>query len=72
MENVPIYVKVDKYKELLDALKAIETKLDNVNRMIERINTLKSQEDAQIKQWTDNVTDIKARLGKITEAFHQG
>lgn len=72
MENVPIYVKVDKYKELLDVLKTIEVKLANVNKMIDRINTLKSEEDRQIKQWNDNIADIKDRLARINGAFHQG
>jgi hypothetical protein len=72
MENVPIYVKVDKYKDLLDVLKTIEAKLASVDRMIERINTLKAEEDREIKQWNDNITDIKDRLQRINGAFHQG
>ena len=72
MENVPIYVKVDKYKELLDVLKTLETKLGSVGKMIDRINDLKAEEDRQIKQWNDNISDIKDRLGQITTSFHQG
>lgn len=71
MENVPIYVKVDKYKDLLEVLKTIESKLASVDRMIERINTLKAEEDREIKQWNDNITDIKDRLARINGAFHQ-
>lgn len=69
--NVPIYVKVDKYKELLGILKKVEAKLSRVDTMIAKINDLKTQEDKQIKQWNDNIDDIKDRLKSITEAFHQ-
>lgn len=72
MENVPIYVKVDKYKELTSVLKAIQAKLENADRMIEKINSLKADEDAQIQEWNENISDVKDRLQRITDAFHQG
>lgn len=72
LENVPIYVKVDKYQELLETVKAIETKLNTVNKTIEKINELKGQEDAQMKNWTENLSDLRSRLDKINNAFHNG
>lgn len=71
MENVPIYVKVDKYKELLEVLKTINVKLSTVDRTISKINDLKAEEDAQIRQWNDNLADIKARLEKMNQAFYE-
>jgi peptidoglycan hydrolase CwlO-like protein len=70
MENVPIYVKVDKYKELVEVLKAINTKLQSIDKTIERVNQLKSQEDLQLQSWTENLSDIKGRLEKINKAFY--
>ncbi len=70
MENLPIYVKVDQYKELLDMLHAINTKLAQVDKTVEKINALKSQEDAQLKAWSDNLSDIRERLGRINDAFY--
>lgn len=71
MENVPIYVKVDKYKELMRILQTIEKKLENADKMIEKINSLKAEEDAQIQQWNENLEDVRDRLTRIGEAFHQ-
>lgn len=71
MENVPIYVKVDKYKELLEVLKTINAKLQNVDKTISKINDLKAQEDNQIQSWNDNLADIRARLEKINQAFYE-
>lgn len=72
LENVPIYVKVDKYHELLETVKAIETKLNSVDKTIDRINELKGQEDAQMKHWSENLSDLRSRLDKINNAFHNG
>lgn len=71
MENVPIYVKVDQYKELLEVLKGINNKLQSVERTIGKINELKAQEDSQISAWNENITDIKARLEKINQSFYE-
>lgn len=71
MENVPIYVKVDKYKELLEVLKTINSKLSTVDKTITKINELKAQEDAQIQAWNDNLSDIKSRVEKINQSFYE-
>jgi hypothetical protein len=71
MENVPIYVKVDKYKELIDVLKTINNKLTQVDKTIDRINALKAQEDQQLRAWNDNLADVKARLEKINQSFYE-
>lgn len=71
MENVPIYVKVDKYKELTEVLKTINNKLQQVDKTIAKINELKAQEDNQIQQWNDNLADIRSRLEKINNAFYE-
>lgn len=71
MEHIPIYVKVDRYKELLAVLQKIEKKLQGTGKMIDEINGLKEDEDAQIKQWNESLEDIQARLQRINDAFYQ-
>jgi hypothetical protein len=72
MENVPIYVKVDKYKELLEVLRGINAKLGQVDKTVEKINALKSQEEAQLQAWSENLNDIRSRLERINNAFYDG
>ena len=71
MENVPIYVKVDKYKEMTQVLKAIGAKLTSIDKTISKINELKAQEDEQLRKWNDNLTDVRSRLDKINSAFYE-
>lgn len=71
MENVPIYVKVDKYKEMTQVLKAIGAKLTSIDKTISKINELKAQEDEQLRKWNDNLADVRSRLDKINSAFYE-
>ena len=69
MENASMYVKVDKHRELLATLKAIEAKLQGVDKTIDSINALKAEEDRQLGLWNENLSDIKARMGRLKEVF---
>jgi hypothetical protein len=71
MENVPIYVKVDKYKELTETLKAISAKIEAIDKTLEKVHQLKSQEDLQIQVWAENISDVKLRMEKINRAFYE-
>lgn len=69
MSPVPVYVKIDQYQDLLASLKAIDAKLVGVERTIARIGELKSAEDKQVSLWTENLADIRSRVGRVKEAF---
>lgn len=69
MSPVPVYVKIDQYQDLLASLKAIDAKLVSVERTIARIGELKSAEDKQVSLWTENLADIRSRVGRVKEAF---
>ncbi len=69
MSPVPVYVKIDQYQDLLASLKAIDAKLVGVERTIARIGELKAAEDKQVSLWTENLTDIRSRVGRVKEAF---
>ena len=69
MSPVPVYVKIDQYQDLLASLKAIDAKLVSVERTIARIGELKAAEDKQVSLWTENLADIRSRVGRVKEAF---
>jgi len=69
MENVPVYVKIDQYQDLLTTLQAIDAKLQGVEKTIERITALKAEEDRQLSTWNENLGDIKGRVARVKEAF---
>jgi hypothetical protein len=69
--EAPIYVRVEKYKELVEVLHAVNERLEKVHATIERINELKAQEDAQLRAWAEHFSDVKTRVHRINEAFYE-
>ena len=70
-KNVPVFVKINDYKEILDIVDVMKQKLNETRKSISRINELKEQEDQEIDQWEKNVTEITKRLSFIDAAFFE-
>jgi hypothetical protein len=73
MEKIPLFIKVDHYEDVLDVIGLIKEKLGGIKQSFEKIEHLKSEEDAKIESWHRTVEEIEARLGSIEHSlFEQG
>ena len=64
-EGMPVFVKIDEYKDILDIVNLIKNKLDNAKAIIGRVTELKSQEDAQIESWHNSLEEAEQKLEMI-------
>jgi len=69
MQNVPVFVKIDNYKEVLDIIDVMKKKLKETKQELVRIKELKAQEDLELQEWEKNVNEISKRLVFIDNAF---
>lgn len=67
--DMPIFVKIDDYKEVFDVLELIKTKLAQAKNTLEKIDELKEQEDAEIDLWKGNIDEIEERINSIDESL---
>lgn len=65
METAPLFVKIDKYKELTKVLAAIDEKLRESDILLARLEKLKEDEDAQLAGWRASLDDVKARSEEL-------
>jgi CRISPR/Cas system CSM-associated protein Csm4 (group 5 of RAMP superfamily) len=70
-KNVPVFVKINDYKEILDIVDVMKQKLNETRKSITKINQLKEQENQEIDQWEKNVAEITKRLSFIDSAFFE-
>ena len=43
MPEMPVYVKIDEYKDVLDLIKMIKNKLAEAKELLSRVNELKNE-----------------------------
>jgi hypothetical protein len=67
--GVPVFVKINDYKEILDIVDVMKQKLKETKMSLLRIKELKGQEDQEVQEWEKNIEEITKRLTFIDSAF---
>ena len=60
MNNTPVFIKIDSYKEVLDIIDVVKAKLDTSKSILKQINQIKAEEDEELLEWQttlDNISD---------------
>lgn len=70
-KNLPVFVKINDYKEVLDLVDVMRQKLKETNRTLEKVKLLKSEEDKELQEWEKNMTEISRRLAFVDSAFFE-
>ena len=63
--GVPVYVKVDEYKEILEVLGMIKSKIKDIRATLGSINALRNEEDAELAAWNNTINEIEKKIGGI-------
>ena len=63
--GMPVFVKVDDYKEMIDVLDMIKHKVKDIRGTLSAINALRNEEDAEITMCNTAIDDIEKKIGEI-------
>jgi hypothetical protein len=69
MEQPPIFVKIDQYKELSKTLAAVDQKLKEASVLLAELQRLKAEEDGQLAAWQASLDEVKARAAELHNAL---
>ena len=63
--GAPVFVKVDEYKEILDVLEMVKSKIKEIRETLGGINILRNEEDAELAMWNNTVNEIEKKIENI-------
>jgi soluble cytochrome b562 len=69
--NVPVFVKITDYKEVLDIVDVMRQKLKETTQTLEKIKELKAEEDRELQDWEKGIAEISRRIAFIDSAFFE-
>lgn len=69
--ETPVFVKIDSYKEVLDAVGLIKEKLTEAKDILAKITELKRKEDEELTNWNTRVTEVEEKIGKIDSSLFE-
>lgn len=60
-----VFVRIDDYKDVVDILNLAREKLEKAKDSLNKLNRIKSQEDAEMSNWAAELQDIEAKMTAI-------
>ncbi len=69
--EAPVFVKVEDYKDVLEVLDLIKSKLDQAKVILGNINELKNEEDSEIALWESTLNDIEKKVNNIDRVLFE-
>lgn len=72
MDNpLPVYVKIDEYKEVIDIMNLIKKKIEEAKKILDNIYEIKSQEDAEIDEWNSQIEEVERKIEFIDNTLFE-
>ena len=70
-ETMPVYVRIDEYKDVLDVMNMIKNKIEQAKEIFAKINELKNEEDAELELWNSGVEEIERKIQFIDKTLFE-
>ncbi len=67
--EMPVFVKIEEYKDVLDVIELIKDKLVQANTLLGRVNELKNEEDSELERWKSNLEEIERKIDDIDNSL---
>ena len=69
--GMPVFVKVDEYREILDVLDMIKGKIMELREKLGSINSLRNEEDSELAMWNGTINDIEKKIEGIDKLMFE-
>lgn len=66
-ESNPVFVKIDKYREILNIVEVLDKKAANVKKLLSDLEEIKDKEEEEIMSWEKNMDEITDRIESLHE-----
>lgn len=70
-EPAPVFVKIDEYRDILDVINVIKSKINDARHVLKRINELKAEEDNEVDLWTSNIGEVERKVEMIDKTLFE-
>lgn len=68
-ERAPVFIRLDKYQEILDTVNQMESRINNLQNAIKKIGDIKSKEQDIISNWTALLTEARQKVNNVNSSL---
>ncbi len=71
MPETPLFVKIEEYKDVLDVVNMIKSKIADAKRTLGKINELKNEEDTELESWRNTLEEMERKVEFVDKALFE-
>lgn len=71
MPEMPVFVKIDDYKDVLEVINIIKNKVVDAKKTLDKINELKNDEDSELELWHNALNEIEHKVDFIDKTLFE-
>ena len=71
MNDMPVFVKVEDYKDALDVMNMIRLKIEDAKKTLEKIQELKSEEDTELELWHTTLEEVERKVDLVDKTLSE-
>jgi len=66
-----MFVKVDEYQKATKAIEKIKEKIEESQKILNKLKELKDEEDSELESWQHNLEDLKEKLLEVDQKLFE-
>lgn len=70
-EGMPVYVRIEEYKDVLDVMNLIKSKIAEAKETLAKLNDLKNEEDAELELWHTSLEEVERKVDFADKALFE-
>lgn len=67
--DMPVFVKIDRYKQSLTTLGKSKEKLTQARELLARLEQIRTKQDAEMQQLEHELSVIESKIGELQDLF---
>ncbi len=71
MQTTPVFIKIDEYKKLLDAVDSIKKQVESVRKTMHQIELLRAEEEQELILWKSNLADVEKEVAFLDKTLFE-
>ncbi len=71
MEDAPIYVRIEEYRDVLDIINMIKSKMAEARETLQKIKEAQSEEDSEIARCNESLDVIEKKMDFIDRSLFE-
>ena len=71
MMKAPLFVKIDKYREVEDTISQIKAKIEEAKAILAQLGQIKAEEEHELQSWSDEVQKIEEKVSSVEQSMQR-